>query len=87
MGIELSDETVAMIEKQMQTGRFGSVDELLQAALVRVSATENFELTEEEMQESLRLIEQAAEDREAGRTISYEEWRVHMEEKKRKLLG
>jgi Arc/MetJ-type ribon-helix-helix transcriptional regulator len=86
MSIDLSPQTVAMIEQKMQTGQFESVDELLQSALESVDSNDEFTLTEEEMQESLTLIEQAAADHAAGKTISHDEWRKHMDEKVRKLM-
>jgi len=87
MSIDLSRQTVAMIEKKMQTGQFESVDELLQSALESVDSNDEFTLTEEEMQESLTLIEQAAADHAAGKTISREEFEHQMDEKINRLIS
>ncbi|WP_459554801.1 hypothetical protein [Lacunimicrobium album] len=79
MSIDLSPQTVAMIEQKMQTGQFESVDELLQVALE--NAFEDAVTEDAELQESLESLNRGLADVGAGRVVSRDEFERLMEER------
>ena len=75
MKIELSDDTCALIQEFLDTGKFRSVDEIVRTALIVFEMRENpdgyeeIPMTEEEIEDFRRRVRDADDQRARGEMI------------------
>ena len=92
MNIELSDDTCALIQKFLDTGKFRSIDEIVRTALLVFDLRENLDgyeeipMTQEEIEEFRDRVRDADEQSARGEMIPGEVVFDRLEKHFKKML-